>query len=102
MSTLFYISYSIQNSLFPWLEETLDPLTEEEQRFVHVVSLMVLQGQMTQYRWHGKGRKRKNRTSIAKAVYNFETTDRLIEYLHGCKNLRRLYGSRKAGKKEAI
>jgi len=43
------------------------------------------------------GRKRKDRTSIAKAfmakaVYNFETTDILLEYLHGCKNLRRLCG----------
>jgi len=97
MSTLFHIFHSIQNSLFPWLEETLDPLTEKEQRFVHVVSLMDMQGHMTQYRWHGKGRKRKDRTSIAKAfiakaIYNFETTDILIEYLHGCKNLRRLCG----------
>ena len=97
MSTLSHIWHSIQNSLFPWLEETLDPLTEKEQRFVQVVSLMDLQGHMTQYRWHGKGRKRKDRTSIAKAfiakaVYNFETTDISIEYLHGCKNLRRLCG----------
>ena len=67
MSTLFNIFHSIQNSLFPWLEETLDPLTEKEQRFVQVVSLMDLQKHMTQYRWHGKGRRRKDRTSIAKA-----------------------------------
>ena len=97
MSTLFNVFHSIQNSLFPWLEETLDPLTEKEQRFVQVVSLMDLQKHMPQYRWHGKGRRRKDRTSIAKAfiakaVYNLETTDILIEYLHGCKNLRRLCG----------
>ena len=78
MRTLFHIWHSIQNSLFPWLEETLDPLTEKEQRFVHVVSLMDLQGHMKQYRWHGKGRKRKDCTIIAKAfiaktVYNFAT-----------------------------
>ena len=29
---------------------------------------------------------------IAKAVYNLETTDLLIQYLHSCKNLRRLCG----------
>lgn len=97
MSTIFHIWHSIQNSLFPWLEEALDLLTEKEQRFVQVVSLMDLNAHMTQYRWQGKGRMRKNRTSIAKAfiakaVYNFETTDILIEYLHGCKNLRRLCG----------
>ena len=45
----------------------------------------------------GRGRKRKDRVSIAKAfiaksVYHFETTDILIEYLRGCKNLRRLCG----------
>jgi len=55
MSTLFHVWHSIQNSLFPWLEETLDPLTEKEQQFIQVVSLMDLEGHMTQYRWHGKG-----------------------------------------------
>jgi hypothetical protein len=49
------------------------------------------------YRWKGKGRKRKNHISmakafIAKAIYNFETTDILIDYLKGCKNIRRLCG----------
>ena len=97
MSTLFHIWYSIQHSLFPWLEEELDPLTEKEQQFVRLISLIDLQKLMTQYHWFGKGRKRKDRISIAKAfiakaVYNFETTDILIEYLHGCKNLRRLCG----------
>ncbi len=97
MSTLFHVWYSIQNSLFPWLEEALDPLTGKEREFVRVVSLMDLQRHMKRYRWYGKGRKRKDRVSIAKAfiaksVYNFETTDILIDYLHGCKNLRRLCG----------
>ncbi len=27
MSTLFYIFNSIQNTLFPWLEQALDPLS---------------------------------------------------------------------------
>jgi hypothetical protein len=97
MSTLFDVFHSIQNTLFPWLEETLDPLTEKEQRFVQVISLMNLPAHMAPYRWQGMGRTRKDRTNIAKAfiakaVYNFETTDILIEYLHGCKNLRRLCG----------
>ena len=97
MSTLFNVFHSIQKSLFPWLEETFDPLTKKEQRFVQVVSLMNLPAHMSQYRWRGKGRMREDRTNIAKAfiakaVYNFETTEILIEYLHGCKNLRRLCG----------
>ena len=39
MSTLFSIFHSIESSLFPWLEEELDPLSEKEQQFVQVVSL---------------------------------------------------------------
>ena len=97
MSTLFHIFNSIQNTLFPWLEDALDPLSEKEQKFVQVVSLMDLQIHMKAYRWKGKGRKRKNRVSmakafVAKAIYNFETTDILIDYLRGCKNIRRLCG----------
>ena len=97
MSTLSHIWNSIQNTLFPWLEEALDPLSEKEQKFVQVVSLMNLETHMKAYRWKGKGRKRKNRISmakafVAKAIYNFETTDILIDYLKGCKNIRRLCG----------
>ncbi len=97
MNTLFDIFNSIQSNLFPWLEEELDPLSEKEQKFVKVVSLLDLGKNMKEYRGCGVGRKRKNRISlakafVAKAVYNFETTDILIEYLKGCKNLRRLCG----------
>jgi len=97
MSTLFTVFHSIQKSLFPWLEETFDPLTKKEERFVQVVSLMDLPAHMSPYQWQGKGRMREDRTNIAKAfiakaVYNFETTEILIEYLRGCKNLRRLCG----------
>lgn len=97
MYTLFDIFNSIQSNLFPWLEEELDPLSEKEQQFVKVVSLLDLGKHMRGYRGCGVGRKRKCRISlakafVAKAVYNFETTDILIEYLKGCKNLRRLCG----------
>ena len=97
MSTLFDIWHSTQARLFPWLEERLEPLSEKEQRFVQVVSLMDLNKHMGKYRWSGVGRKPEDRTAIAKAfvakaVYNFETTKALIEYLRGCKNLRRLCG----------
>ena len=97
MSTLFDIWHTIQDKLFPWLEEELDPLTEKEQQFVQVISLIDLRFHTQPYCWRGIGRKREDRTSIAKAfiaksVYNFETTEILIEYLNGCKNLRRLCG----------
>lgn len=97
MNTLFDIFNSIQSNLFPWLEEELDPLSEKEQQFVKVVSLLDLGKHMKEYMGCGVGRKRKSRSSlakafVAKAVYNFETTDILIEYLKGCKNIRRLCG----------
>ena len=40
MSTLFEIFHNIQQKIFPWLEGELDPLTEKEQQFIQVVSLM--------------------------------------------------------------
>jgi hypothetical protein len=83
MKTLFHLFSSIQNTLFPWLEETLDPLSEKEQKLVRMVSLMDLQTHMKAYRWKGIGRKLKNRMKLAKAfvaeaIYNFKTTDILI------------------------
>jgi hypothetical protein len=97
MSTLFEIFHNIQQKIFPWLEGELDPLTEKEQQFIQVVSLMDLGKHIKEYRWRGVGRRRKERDSIAKAfvakaIYNFETTEILVEYLNGCKNLRRLCG----------
>lgn len=97
MSTLFDYWHTTQTRVFPWLEEQLDPLSEKEKHFVEVISLMDLNKHMREYRWQGIGRKREDRSAIAKAfvakaVYNFETTKVLIEYLRGAKNLRRLCG----------
>lgn len=97
MSTLFDIWNTIQTKLFPWLEEELDPLSEKEREFIQIVSLLDLPSHMKRFRWQGFGRKKKSRLNMAKAfvaksVYNFETTDILIEYLKSCKNIRRLCG----------
>ena len=75
MNTLFDIWNNIQSNLFPWLEEELDPLSEKEQQFIEVVSLLDLGKHMKEYGGCGIGRKRKSRISlakafIAKAVYN--------------------------------
>jgi len=97
MSPLFTLWQSIQHTLFPWLEEDLDPLTEKEQEFVRVIELAEVQKHMTPYRWQGIGRKREDRLTIvkafvAKAVYNFPTTKVLLAYLQDSGNLRRLCG----------
>src|SRR3990170_2123739 len=93
MSPLFNIWQSIQHTLFPWLEQELDPLTEKEREFVQVIELAEVQKHMSPYRWQGIGRKRDDRLTIlkafvAKAVYNFPTTKVLIAYLHDSTNLR--------------
>ena len=97
MSPLFVLWHNIQHTLFPWLEEELDPLTEKQQAFVRVIELAEIQKHMAPYRWQGVGRKRNDRLAIikafvAKAVYNFPTTKVLIAYLHDSTNLRRLCG----------
>jgi hypothetical protein len=97
MSTLFDIWNTIQMQLFPWLEKEIDPLSDKEREFVQVVSLLDFPSHMKEFRWQGFGRKKKSRTSMAKAfvaksVYKFETTDILIEYMKNCKNIRRLCG----------
>ena len=97
MSTLFSIYHSIQRYLFPVLEEELDALTEKQREFVRIIELANIEKHMEPYHWKRKGRRRKERTSmamafIAKGVYNFATTEILIEYLKDSKNLRRLCG----------
>jgi len=78
MSPLFGIWNRIQNTLFPWLEDRLEPLTEKQQEFVRVIELADVQKHIRPYRWQGVGRKRDDRLAIleafvAKAVYNFPT-----------------------------
>ena len=102
MSTLFDIWNNIQQKVFPWMEEEIGPLSEKEQQFVQIISLTDLGKHTQEYDWCGIGRKRKNRLSLAKAfiakmLYNFKTTDILIEYLKGCKDIRRLCGWERPG-----
>lgn len=101
MNTLFSLWHSIQQVLFPHLEELLDPLTEKERDFIRVAELAVVDRHIGPYRWIGNGRKPKDRKAmalafIAKAVWNFPTNLAMIEYLKASKNLRRLCGWEKA------
>jgi hypothetical protein len=97
MSILLSTWNTIQNTLFPFFKEVLEPLSEKEQQFVQVVTLMNVRQYACNYKWKGIGRKPADRISIlkafiAKAVYNFETTEILIEHLKKAENLRRLCG----------
>jgi hypothetical protein len=97
MNILSNIWNHIQKQLFPWLEQELDSLSEKEREFVQIVSLIDLPNHVKIFNWRGFGRKKESRLTIAKAfiakaVFNFETTELLIEYLKSCKNIRILCG----------
>ena len=97
MNILLSIRNTIQNNLFPYFEEVPEPLSEKEQRFIQVVTLMNPQKHMSNYKRKGNGRKPEDRVSLLKAfiaetVYNYETTEMLIENLKNSENLRKKGG----------
>ena len=86
----------IQSSLFPWLEEELDPLTKKQQQLVYILELARIEEFLPDY-FGCVGRPQKTRAAIArsyvaKMVYNMDTTILLIERLKTDKNLRRICG----------
>jgi hypothetical protein len=86
----------IQGTLFPQLEEELDPLTEKQQQLTTILEVIRIEQFIPDCRGY-KGRPRKTRTAIArsfiaKMVYNTATTRALWERLHSDKNLRRICG----------
>lgn len=89
-----------QHNLFPWLEEELGPLSKKQQKLIQVFELTDLDSHIP-YSGRGKGRPPSNRAAIlrafiAKAVYDFTTTEVLLDHLQGSKTLRRLCGWEKA------
>ena len=86
----------IQGTLFPWLEEELDPLTKKQQQLIAILELVRIEHFLPCY-FGCEGRPRKTRSAIArsfiaKIVYNIDTTSFLIERLKSDKNLRRICG----------
>ncbi len=94
--TLSHYWAKIQGSLFPWLEEELDPLTEKQQQLVAILELVRIEEFLPCYDGY-EGRPQKTRSAIArsfiaKMVYNIGTTTFLIERLKSDKNIRRICG----------
>jgi hypothetical protein len=86
----------IQESLFPRLEEELDPLTQKQQQLITILEVVRIEEFIPDYRGY-EGRPRKTRTAIArsfvaKMVYNMTTTRALCDRLHSDKSLRRICG----------
>ena len=86
----------IQGTLFPWLEEELDPLTGKQQQLVAILELVRIEKFLPCYDGC-EGRPQKTRSAIArsfvaKMVYNIDTTTFLLERLKSDKNIRRICG----------
>jgi len=87
---------NIQGSLFPFLEETLDPLTEKQQKLVAILELIRIE-EFIPETFQREGRPQKDREAIArgfvaKMVYNMNDNRALLERLNTDKNLRRICG----------
>jgi len=87
---------NIQGTLFPFLEEELDPISAKQQQLITALELIRIEQYIPDYRGY-EGRPQKNRCAIArsfvaKAVYNMDSTSALWERLHSDKNLRRICG----------
>jgi hypothetical protein len=86
----------IQGTLFPRLEEELDPLTEKQQQLITILELVRIEDFLPDYRGC-EGRPQKTRSAIArsfvaKMVYNIDTTTFLLDRLKSDKNIRRICG----------
>lgn len=98
MSILAGFWSQIQSSLFPRLEECLnDSFTEKLRQVVAILEIVRIEEQPVCLDRQFMGRKRSNRRAIArafvvKAVYDFPTTEMLIERLKFDRSLRRICG----------
>jgi hypothetical protein len=95
-ATLSHYWDKIQGSLFPWLEEELDPLTGKQQQLVEILELVRIEEFLPDL-IGCEGRPPKTRSAIArsyvaKTIYNMDSTVGLIERLKTDKNMRRICG----------
>jgi len=95
-STLSQYWTAIQGTLFPWLQEELDPFTKKQQQLIEILELVRIEEFIPNY-FGCEGRPQKARSAIARAfiakmIYNIDTTTFLIERLKTDKNLRRICG----------
>jgi hypothetical protein len=87
----------LQRQLFPVLADELGDLGEKDRQFVQVIALLPLGKFLEPYRWCGVGCPPHERAwlvhaYVAKAVYQFPTTEALVESLKARLTLRRLCG----------
>jgi len=86
----------IQKSLFPWMHEELDPVTEKLEQLIHILDDLDIEA-VVRAPVRGPGAPLRDRTAIArafvaKAVLNLPTTSALRERLQIDRSLRRICG----------
>lgn len=96
IGTLSHYWQRIQGTLFSFLEEELEPLTETQRQLIAILELVRIEEFIPNYSGF-EGRPQKSRSAlarafIAKTVYNLNTSTALIERLKTDKNLRRICG----------
>ena len=87
----------LQRQLFPMLTEELGPLSELDEQFCQCVSVLDLGPLMRRFAWVENGRPPHERTwmfhaFLAKTIYQFPTTEALIDALKTRPRLRQLCG----------
>lgn len=92
----------LQRQLFPMLAEELGPLSELDEQFCQAVSVLDLGPLMRRFAWIENGRPPHERTwlfhaFLAKSIYQFPTTEALIDALRTRPRLRQLCGWASAG-----
>ena len=96
MKILSRLWRTIQESLFPYLEEEYGVLTDKQKQVVAILEVLELEKTIHDGpKWRGrppKPRVKIARALVVKAVYNLETTRLLIDLLNTCPFLRRICG----------
>jgi hypothetical protein len=98
MNALSHVWSRIQETLFPALRETLDPLSERQEKLIAILEIVGVEdfvGTTAALKWVGrplKDRQAIARAFVAKTLYGMPTTKALIERLGSDKNFRRICG----------
>ena len=91
----------LQGELFPWLDDTVGPLTERHRQLVMVLEMAPI-ARLLPYPRGARGRPQAERAAlarafVAKAVFNVATTRLLIDRLSVDRTLRQLCGWQRLG-----
>ena len=97
MDSTFQPRFQFQHHLFPFLEDEVGPLSDNEKRLVQVLAISQLELFMTPFGWKFIGTKPADRLPIARAfvaksIWNFNTTRALIDAIKSRPSLRRICG----------